>query len=273
VKNFAVTRQSGVALIQVLLITSMLLILVVQLSKDAREQVQTSIRLKEKAELFISINDQIEQAKYELLTISPNQLGVSASGLNYFGEPVSKNNLIVEVQDQAGLLSLATSFNLLTQYLNLPQGTSAERRLLNTLLSWQGLEAFGNSPANFRGGLLHYNQEINQIPGWQDIESEDDGLIYYPLKFYNPVLSPEKVLNQLFSEDDVQSLLLMRASGVFDQNTVSRINRFSGENASVQPSNFVRLKVTGERNGMRIVREELVFIELGSVSLLTSLSL
>jgi hypothetical protein len=272
-KRFITSRQAGVALIQVLLITSMLLILVVQLSKDAREQVHTSIRLKEKAELLVSINNQAESIKYELLTLSPNQLGVSSNGLNYYGEPVQRNNLTIELQDQSGLLSLATSFSFLTQYLNLPQGTVADRRLVDTLLSWQGLSANGTVNSGFRGSLMHYNQEVNAIPGWQNVKSDDDNITYYPTKFFNPVLSPIAVLTKLFPEEDVQSLLSTRQSGVFDQNVLSKLNAFSGENTALQPSDFVRIRVTGKLNGLSITREESVFVELGSVSLLTSLSL
>jgi general secretion pathway protein K len=272
-RYFVTPKQTGVALIQVLLITSMLLILVVQLSKDAREQVQTSLRLKEKAELLININSEVERVKYELLTTSPNQLGVSPSGLNFYSEPVQRKDLAVTLQDQAGLLSLASSFDLLPRYLNLPQGNSAERGVVNTLMSWQGLIANGNVPAGFRGGYMHYSQEVNVIPGWQSVDSNDSNLTYYPTGFYNPALSSESILYQLFSEEDVQSLLSSRQSGVLSPNISVNSNLFSGENTILLHSDFVQLRVTGQLNGREFAREELVSIELGSVSLLTSLSL
>lgn len=266
-------RQAGVALIQVLLITSMILILVVQLSKDAREQVRTSISLKEKAQLLVDINNELEKVKFDLLTTEPNRLGAVSRGLNLYGEAVSRNNLIIELQDQAGLLSLVSPTTFLNRYLDIPQQTVAARRQINDLLSWQGLNAFGESPLGFRGGLMHYSKELNAVPGWQNADTSDEYIIYYPTKFYNPVLSPDDILNKLFPVENVQLLTDARKSNNVNEDAIAGFNQLSSESVAIQASDFVQIRVTGKMNNLNISRTERVHIELGSVSLLTSLSL
>jgi general secretion pathway protein K len=268
-------KEKGVALIQVLLISSMLLILVVQLSQGARDQVQTSIQLKDKTDLLIALTTQMEEVKFELLT-SPMSASGNSNGLNLYGKPVIRRELSIELRDQSGMMSLGSPSSFLVDYLGFPQQTPETRSKEKSLRIWQALEDTTDAPRppNYRGGFIHYAKELEAIPGWNDVDGNDTNLTYYPTNFFNPLMAPEDVLYNLFPNESVSSIIEARESGQSNLGALLlSLNLLSRDNIALVGSDFFYLKVTAQKGELSITREVQVLIKLGSNSLLRTLSL
>jgi hypothetical protein len=250
----------------------MLLILVVQLSQGARDQVQTSIQMRDKTDLLIALTSQVEEIKFELLT-SPMSVSGNSNGLNLYGKPVIKGELSIELRDQSGRISLGSPSSFLAEYLGFPQQTPETRNKEKNLRIWQALED-APRPPNYRGGFMHYVKELEAIPGWDNIDGGDINLTYYPTNYFNPLVASEDVLYNLFPNESVSSIIDARESGQNNQGvSLSSLNLSSSENIALVGSDFFYVKVTAQKGELSIAREVQVLIELGSNSLLKTLSL
>jgi general secretion pathway protein K len=124
----------GVALIQVLLLTGIIMILVLQLTKESRTQVQTANQWKDKTDLSLQLNNATEVVLFNLLV--NNRQNSSDSEVtrkwNFHGKPFVLNDATkVAIEDEAGKLSLMYSADDLVK-LNVSMGQTldAVRRLI-----------------------------------------------------------------------------------------------------------------------------------------------
>jgi hypothetical protein len=87
-------------------------------------------------------------------------------------------------------------------------------------------------------------------------------------------VASEDVLYNLFPNESVSSIIDARESGQNNQGvSLSSLNLSSSENIALVGSDFFYVKVTAQKGELSIAREVQVLIELGSNSLLKTLSL
>ena len=102
------SKQSGVALVQVLLISALLLLLVVQLSRTAQNSVQIATMLKQKSQAETRMYSNFAKLQY-LITTQQKSMTLDWSGkhkIRYDGKQnLVEPSLSIELQDLAGLLS------------------------------------------------------------------------------------------------------------------------------------------------------------------------
>lgn len=208
-------KQSGIALILVLLITGILAMLVTQLSLVARQHVRQSQLLVERAQLRLDSYSLEAQLLFGLLTQSRNQPKVvlPAEGsvrheISMEGTPVEVPDGVVAIQDVAGLLMI-------------PAPTSDTVDFLRLLI------AMGVKPEegrNYAAALSSALMGRDQIPlqSFNDlakVSGLDIGLIeqlrevstFYPTTILNPATAPEPVLMARYGDDAAQRILRVRS--------------------------------------------------------------
>lgn len=228
-------NQRGVALIQVLLTVSMILILIVQLSKGSKEQVNTAIKFKEKNVALLSIDSSLEKIKFDLLT--KKRISNHLTNWNFYGKPFSYLDIELALQDETGLVSLPYFSDYLTEL----SGASNRPDVIRHLKLWQGTEGSGRIPAGFRGANMQYAAEVYQVPGWRDLDVPLSMVSYLPMYAFNPKNSPEDLLKLLAKNGAVEALLQKRAQiDVTAREINALINKAVSEDVSLSTSETIR---------------------------------
>lgn len=236
-------NQKGIALVQVLLISTVLMLLVVQLSSKANDAIDIATDLKHKAAADTEIHSAFANVQYALITQSRNDYRIEAfqRSISFHGNSYQvSDRLKVEVQDMAGLLS--TSFIGIgwNEYLaeNINQ--------LDTIKAWQGMEEYGIQAGKARNARIPYIEEILLLPGGQGLDLTY--LTHLPTGFFNLGTAPQGLLSRVFGEAAAQRIRELRESGDFSRETATQIDGL--EEASVfPPGTLSRIKITSNRHG------------------------
>jgi type II secretory pathway component PulK len=262
-RSVNLSKQKGVALIQVLLIVSMILILVVQLSKGSKEQVDTAIRLKDKNNVLIAMDSALELIKFNLLTQQKNKRFNTpiSSQWNFYGSTFFYMGVDISLQDSAGLISLpyyADYLDKLTEYSNIQQ-------TIENLKLWQGVADSGRIPDSFRGATMQYGSEVLQVPGWIGADVPLGLTTYLPTYYFNPNTAPDELLTAIAKDGDAELLLQTRASGemsLADFNSMSKIEVL--DSISFYPSDTIRVTVSKDMGDWRLSRQYMFRLTPGS---------
>ena len=210
------SRQSGVALVQVLLISALLLLLVVQLSKNASNSARIATQLKEKAAAGVKSQTNFANAQYLLITqqkdFQLNWMGRNSINFSSDARQVEPS-VYVELQDLAGLLS--TSF-FGQEWLSF---VKSDQQKLETVKSWQGYgdDRFGSS--NNRNARIPYIEEIRLLGDWRTDELQY--LTYFPTGFFNVATAPESLLRLVYPGDIVNQIVELRRTNKLDRGSRS----------------------------------------------------
>lgn len=149
-------RQQGVALIQVLLISTIIMVLALQISHQAKNQVRLAQGYQDKIQAELKLYSAEKRVLFELLTrTAKNQpqgdyqeedfsyASMSDTDIplswNFYGEPFTVNGVTIKLQDINGLVSSSsTTTSLQTKYL-LTHGypESLSETFEKTLYNWQ----------------------------------------------------------------------------------------------------------------------------------------
>lgn len=253
-------KNKGVALVQVLLITSMILLLVVQLSKGAKRQVKTAQLNKNKIEALINMKTALEETKFSLLSTE------NVEGRAFYGQATSKGEVKIKVQDEAGLLSLPYGSDQIASYLGVPENDAK----IQSLLKWQGLDnESATKNDQFRNGFLQYTKEVYAIPSWASVPSIDEVSSYIPTPFFNGMSAPFEVLEKIYGNDKASMLEELRISGNIAG--AQSILRSIDLDAVTEPSNVFRIQVEQEVSDTTIKRAIKVQFNLDSSLVIQSI--
>lgn len=239
-------QHSGVALVQVLLITAMILLLVVQLSNDAKQQIQTSQLNKNKVIALIEMKTQLEEIKYEMLDIDFVQNRV------FFGQTQSAGSLAFSVQDYAGLLSLSYGVEEIARFLEV----EVRDVKIQNLQQWQGLESNSVSDAAAKGGLIQYEKELFLIPKWEEDKELEKVITAVPTPVFSPLSSPLIVLEKFFGAKVAQEINQKRTE--LDVYGAQALIKLSGNNDASETSDIFRITVSKEVGDSTLQRNQLV---------------
>lgn len=237
-----VQKQQGIALVQVLLISTVLMLLVVQLSSKANDAVEIATALKQKAAIETKMQSAIANIQFALLTQSrvDFEIQVLDSSLGFFGEPKQiSGDLTVEIQDMAGLLSTSFIGAGWNEYLN------GDTNQLNTIRVWQGMDEFGVTTGKMRNARIPYIEELVLLPGFEGTDLTY--LTHLPTGFFNVGTAPEGLLARVFGEAAAERIAELRENKEFSRQTVNQLEGL--EEASVfPPGTLARVKITSDRH-------------------------
>lgn len=263
-------RQRGVALVQVLLVTAIIILLVMQLSLTAAEQVRRAQALQDRSEAALYLHSREVALFYTMLTESllpsPGSGNPYAASWNFHGEPFVVDGLEITLQDQSGLmrfpLSGVTDFEKLLTVLGL--GLMRAREIAEGLAHWLGITLSGGGrPADAmmrgdRGDAMQYFGELRFLAGMDEplYGKLAELMTMYPTPGFNPLTAPAALLRMRMPESTFRAVLDARRKDELDRNRLWQLARI-GADESILPFTGpgIGVRLEGEYHGVALRRQ------------------
>ncbi len=269
-------RQHGVALVQVLLVTAIIMLLVMQLSLTAADQVKRAQQLQDRSEAALYLHSREVALFYTLLTESLNATSGStnpyAANWNFHGDAFVVDGLEITLQDQSGLMHFPVlgvlEFEQLLSALGL--GPTRARDLAQQLADWIGVRtSAGGRPdgAMMRGGSgdpVQYFAELKLLPGMDEqlYGKLAELMTLYPTPGFNPLTAPAPLLSMRMPESTLQAVLAARSRGELDQNSLWQMARIAADEVVIVFTGpGVGIRIVGEYRGVALRRNLVVGVE------------
>lgn len=201
-------KASGVALVQVLITTTIIMLLMLYFLTAAKSQVGHARALQDKTQAYLSHYSTQNAVLFRLLTSEPNAL--IEEGWNFYGEPFEANkDAMVEVQDLNGLLSLAATSNpeLIYALLSEQMASGQAMQIAENIVDWMDLDGMPNSAGGARefyetNGMAIGNgpiQTFTELPLISGMTYEAEQILIknttvHPTLYFNPMVAPRMML-------------------------------------------------------------------------------
>ncbi|MFT5813624.1 MAG: general secretion pathway protein K [Psychroserpens sp.] len=237
-------KQSGIALIQVLLISTLITLLAMHFTYTAREQIAISSALEQRAKASQKLKSVQNKIIFSLLTINDfeqeSEVFPQSEPWNFYGKPFyleqnEDTQVLIAIQDNSGLLS--------QHYIKSPHWTKAFTQLglsINEITRKQGLIQdwqdkdknswiIGNlEPNKLDNGQQFRNQAIQLA---QEIEwfFEDDrqklNLLKkistpYSVVAFNPMNAPDVLLSLYFTPEIAAEIIRQRENSLLTRSQI-----------------------------------------------------
>ena len=270
------THQTGVALVQVLLITAVLMLMALQFTLSGRQQVVIATDVLSKVDAEVALRTLESRLLFSLLTQTKssegdltNQEDIISEVWNFHNQEFSPyENTKIQIQGLNNLVSIYGNMNndLLTQLIINYGKTNAEAKsIVNEIQQWQGNQTSSmvTDVENARGDFVNSIHELKLLP------SIDDGLIaylkkyitIYPTPSINPMLAPENVLMLFVGKDIVNEIVMLRSTGQLSrENFVELTQIFEDDTISFSPSNRMKIKLKVTHNNVVATKEMICYI-------------
>jgi general secretion pathway protein K len=233
-------RERGVALVQVLLITGIIGLLMLQLALTAREQVTRATLVADRVEADLRARSREAAVIYSLLTLpwerdakSPNPYAVA---WNFIGEPVVIDEATLTLQDQAGLMPVPRVNMGRFEGLLRAIGVDAARagRIGAELLARVGGPTGRGVPGSATGQAdpstmgyfpVQTLDELLRLPDMDDAlyRTLVPLLTLYPTRNFNPLTAPPQVLAARLPPSQLQVVLDLRSQQRLDMTALAAI--------------------------------------------------
>lgn len=230
-------NQQGVALVQVIITTAIILLLVIFYLGAAKSQVTRAQALQDKTDAYMNYYTANSQVLYNLLT--GEGYALQQQGWNFHGTPMSMGQgTTVAVQDLNGLLSLPsmTHEQILEQTLSHTLEPMEAKRIAHSVMDWidpdniplpLGAEqghyvTQGITPRN--GPILTYT-EFAFINGmtYQAEQALIENTTIHPTAFFNPMSAPVNVLAAYSDSSRADDVMALRRDRNYDRNQVEEL--------------------------------------------------
>lgn len=269
-------RQQGVALVQVLLVTTIIILLVMQLSLTAADQVKRAQQLKDRSEAALYLHSRESALFYTLLTESLYSTSEStnpyASSWNFHGEAFVVDGLEITLQDQSGLMRfpVRSVFDFERLLTTLGLGPTLARNLAQQLANWigvsssSGVRPVGAMMRGESGDPVQYFAELLLLPGMDEqlYGKLAELMTLYPTPGFNPMTAPAPLLRMRMPESTLQAVLAARRKGELDQNRLWQLARISADEVVIVYSGpGIGIGIAGDYRGVALRRNLVVGIE------------
>lgn len=224
-------KQSGIALIQVLLITAILTVFAMFFVKTAQNQVEMSQWATDRALAEVKLHSALNQLIFTLFTNQKETIAATDNGTevtevwNFFNKPFQLNEYVsVKMQDQSGLLSVHFLDKTIFTTFLIKNGieTSRAEKIADHLLDWQDIDniprPFGAEKqvgALFRNG---YIPDLKDIENAIELTEQEKQLIYENTTIYfngslNPLTASKELITAFSDEFSAQIFTARREAG------------------------------------------------------------
>lgn len=276
------TKQNGIALIQVLLITAVLSVLALYLTTTAKDQVMVAQWTNNKADALVAMHSAESNLLFTLLTELKtinnttsndnnviNPIEAVLSNWNFFNKPFAVNQQVsIAMQDQSALINLHFPNRDVLTALIMSQGYNINQTnvIVDSLLDWQdldsiprvnGIEVNNVGMPVIRNGALPSIYDLNFIeaisPELQQVLIKNSTI--YRKGPFNPTNSPEEILFSLLNTQTALQVMELREA---NQLTKRKFTQLTGirENDEIffYPSNYVSITLIS-KVGISVVKK------------------
>lgn len=276
------TSSRGIALFQVLLITTVIAILAIQFTQTAQNQIFIASTIVDRVQAQVNLKDAESELLFSLLTENRFKNSESksqySSEWNFYGKPFTANDDIgITIQDQNGLVSLyqGRSKNLLEGLINhLDIEDVSASVASNSLIDWQDgddLTRVNGAESRFYGtsGMptnlpLQTIDEIRNIRGFSPelVQALVPFVTIRPQTYFNPVTAPKEVLSALVGLDKANQIVTIRENGgltrsVFEQLTAIR----QDEGINFSPSGLLKINMQSSVNDVTLAKQIEILVQ------------
>ncbi len=256
-------RQRGIALIQVLLVTGIIGLLMLQMGLTARAQVERAQALADRAELALAAQSRESALVYSLLTETlsrkPDGKNPYARAWNFTGEPFTVDGITFSIEDESGRMRVPEyeggDFERLLVALDVPP--TRARQITLELMDLQGSSArmrdlgerSGKGVAPARGLYpLQDLGELSLLPGMDEAlyRRLRPLLTLYPTPGFNPTTAPPALLKAKMTRSQVTGLEDAREQGSVDGLELAKLTGAEADESTVLwpgPALTVRLEM------------------------------
>lgn len=226
-------RQRGVALIQVLLISTILSLMALHFSLSGRQQVQIARMMQDKVLAEVALRTLESEMLFALLTVpysdverEAQQQNPLSRNWNFHGEPFSSaTDNTIKLQDINGLVSLYGQSNntLLLQLLqHLGQNQTQARQVVANLNHWQGFDGGAYTTDRNRQVRQNFLLSVNELKHIGGIDTAlfqqlVDNVTPLQTFLFNPLTAPAAVLNMLLPADIASEVISLRTNGTLNR--------------------------------------------------------
>lgn len=267
-------RPRGIALIQVLLISGIIGLLMLQLSLTASEQVDRARRIADRVEAGFAAETQESALLFALLTQPWTGPRVTqdayAAAWRFDGRPFRVGDAELVVQDESGRMRvpLYGSQEFEQLLLALDVDTDRTRRLGEQLLALQGTRrglqppGAATSVADGRRLSLFPVQAVDELRRLPDMDARlyqrlEPLITVFPSSNFNPLSAPREVLAAMLPASQRDAVLDLRARGELDARSFWKLTGTEPDEFHVPlPGPGVSITVT-VRRGETSVRRSL----------------
>ena len=255
-------RQSGIALVLVLMVTGILALLMLQVGLSAREHVARAQLLSRHAEATLLAHSREAAMFYTLLTQPwvgaggrrPEARNPYEAAWNFRGESFSVDGVAFEIQDTSGLLLVPQPVDGARQFVAL-LGQLGVEPLRAERLGAQLMDAQRANPLDpvqvaspgRRGPAVFPLQSVAQLRSLPDMDEALFGrleplLTLYPVPGFNPLTAPAEILATRLGASDLQGVLEAREQGALDASSLYALAGFQpDETTSLYPGPALRI--------------------------------
>ena len=272
------SRERGIALIQVLLIAGIIGLLMMQLGLTAREQVARAKRLDDRATLELAALSRESALIYTLLTEpwvgNPDSANPYAAAWNFSGQPFTVDDITFTLQDESGRLRVPLYGS--AEFAHVVAGLGVDRdrarRLGAQLMDLQGVsaglaplggDAGSDSPGTGRGYPLQDLAELKLLPDMsEDLYRRLRPLLtLYPTPGFNPMTAPPELLRAHLSDSQLQGLEDARGTGEVDMLALMKITGVQPDEMTVfSPGPALEVSFRIERGNSRVERGSTIIV-------------
>ncbi|WP_108947127.1 general secretion pathway protein GspK [Shewanella halifaxensis] len=258
ISSVKIIRQRGIALLQVLLISSIISILALFFTLTARQQLSVATLANDRVNAELLVRTAESKVMFELMTkeSATSELYPMPKGYNFYANPISIDEYTkVEIQDVAGLLSVQyPDHTLLTKTLErLGASSDIAVQFTDSLADWQDADDLkrlngaekGDYPLGPRNATISLKSEAALVKGmtpllWKQVSP----LLTVPrANYFNPMVAPSPIL-KAFLNSDAQDILRLREEGRLTRSEFSQLTGvYDQEGIILSKSDIFRVKI------------------------------
>ncbi|MBO0198026.1 MULTISPECIES: hypothetical protein [Vibrio] len=219
--NFFYTKQSGVALLQVLLMSAVISVLALQMSYSAKDKVSIAQVIQDKVMAEVAIRTMESELLFALSTARwakdeqhENKL---AQIWNFYGSPFEYEDIgTITIQDNSGLISVFNGGDRSTverAFERLLGSKHQARVARNALIDTQGFQSSTNG-AGISGQFFQSRQEMLRALKELGIpSSKAEVFTRIPYSAYLPLQAPDESLKLWLPERQAKAVIESRQNG------------------------------------------------------------
>ncbi|HHF3259793.1 hypothetical protein ND973_10330 [Vibrio diabolicus] len=219
--NFFYTKQSGVALLQVLLMSAVISVLALQMSYSAKDKVSIAQVIQDKVMAEVAVRTMESELLFALSTARwakdeqhENKL---AQIWNFYGSPFEYEDIgTITIQDNSGLISVFNGGDRSTverAFERLLGSKHQARVARNALIDTQGFQSSTNG-AGISGQFFQSRQEMLRALKELGIpSSKAEVFTRIPYSAYLPLQAPDESLKLWLPEREAKAVIESRQNG------------------------------------------------------------
>jgi|OpeIllAssembly_1097287.scaffolds.fasta_scaffold00135_8 general secretion pathway protein K len=271
-------RERGIALIQVLLVTGIIALLMLQMGLTAREQVARAQALVDRAEVQLAAQSRESALLYTLLTEPrlriPDSENPYVAAWNFHGEPFTVDGITFSIQDESGRMRVPLLDSRDFESMLHGMGVEPDRAKIlgRELLTLQGavpIQRVLGEKAARQGSVAPGRYPLQDLSELRLLPSMDEELYrrlrplltLYPTPGFNPLTARSVLLHARMTKSQVTGVVDARGKGALDAGTLWKLTGAQADEETVLlPGPGLTVHLEMELRGRRAVRTTTVSV-------------